>query len=309
VVTRGRSVAIAALVVACGRGPFLVHDADGGGDGDGEDDDDDDDVESFDDADPPEGCDFDGHEHDEDGDGIPDADDPFCDDRGRPGRARTDVIYAHSPATLYTFHPGTLSFELVGPFVVDGGGAPQVTDIAIDRFGVLYAVTFGELHACDPASAECWMLGPLPTNSLGFAPIGSVQGDDDTMITVAGSTFVQVALVGPSATEIRLSSVQPYSSSGDVTSLRDGTTLFTSPSPSGVDAIVQVDPANGGVLGERTAADGSSAAYGLATFADHLYIFDQLGQILRFDPLTGGVEFTTLGPEGWWGAATHPDAW
>jgi hypothetical protein len=308
VVTRGRSVAISALVViACGRGPFLAHDADGGGDG--EDGDDDVVVESSDDADPPEGCDFDSHEHDEDGDGIPDADDPFCDDRGRPGRARADVVYVHSPTTLYTFDPRTLSFELVGPFVVDGGGAPQTTDIAIDRFGVLYAVTFFQLHACDPATAECWPLGPLATNSLGFVPFGAVDDDDDVLVTVAGSTFTQVALAGPNASEMPLGTVSPYSSSGDVTSVRGGSILFTSPWPSGVDAIVQVDPSNGSVLTEVGAAEGSSSAFGLAGFDDELYIFDQLGQVSRFDPLTRGAEFTTLGPEGWWGAATHPDAW
>jgi hypothetical protein len=303
VVTRGWSVAIGAFVVACGRGPFLVADADGGGDGE----DDDVVVESSDDAAPPEGCDLDSHEHDEDGDGIPDADDPFCDDRGRPGRARNDVIYAHSPATLYTFHPGMLSFELVGPFVVDGG-APQVTDIAIDRFGVLYAVTFGELHACDPTTAECWMLAPLATNSLGFVPTGIVEGDDDMLVTVAGSTFTHVALAGPNASEAPVASVDPFSSSGDVTSLVDGTTFFTSPSSSGVDAIVWVDPIDGDVVGEVGVAEGSSSAYGLATFRDDVWIFDQLGQVSRFEPLTGGATFATLGPEGWWGAAAHPDA-
>ncbi len=316
VVTRGWSVALGGfLAVACGRGPFLVHDADADGEGDDADDDaDDDDDDSVDDdsvedSDTPDGCDVDSHEHDEDGDGIPDADDPFCDDPGRPGRARADVVYAHSPTTLYTFDPRTLAFENVGPFFVETGGAPQTTDIAIDRFGVLYAVTFAELHACDPATAECWPLGPLPTNSLGFVPMGLLDGDDDTMVTVAGSTFTRVELVGPDATEVPMASVEPYSSSGDVTSLTDGTTLFTSPSSSGVDALVQVDPVSGGVLGEREDAVGSNSAYGLATFNDDVLIFDQLGQVSLFDPQSGGLVFGVLGPEGWWGAATHPDAW
>jgi len=307
VVTRGWSVAIGGLVAAaCGRGPFFVHDADGGGDGGEEDDDVV--VASSEVGEPPDDCDLESHEHDEDGDGIPDADDPFCDDRGRPGRARADVVYVHSPTTLYTFDPRTLSFELVGPFVVDGG-APQPTDIAIDRFGVLYAVTFSALHACDPATAECWALAPLATNSLGFVPFGAVDDDDDVLVTVAGSTFTQVALAGPNATAIPLGTVSPHSSSGDVASTRGGSVLFTSPSPTGVDAIVQVDPGNGSVLTEVGAAEGSSSAYGLAGFDDELYIFDQLGQVSRFDPLSGGATFTTLGPEGWWGAAAHPDAW
>lgn len=306
-VTRGWSVALA--VVACGRGPFLVHDADGGGEG-GEEDDADDDVvvESSEVGDPPGGCDVERHDHDEDGDGIPDADDPFCDDPTRPGRARADVVYAHSPSTMYTFDPRTLLFEPVGPFTLDSGGAPQMTDIAIDRFGVLYSVTFAELYACDPGTAQCWALGPLATNSLGFVPMGIVEGDDDTMVAVAGSTFEQVALAGPNATVIPLAGVDPHSSSGDVASLGDGTTLFTSPSPSGTDAIVAVDPTTGEVIDVVGTADGSISAYGLATFGGELWIFDQLGQISRFDPLAGGATFVTLGPEGWWGAASHPAA-
>lgn len=308
VVTRGWSVALGGLLAAaCGRGPFLVHDADAEGEGDDADDDadDDDDDDSVEDSDTPEGCEIDSHEHDEDGDGIPDADDPFCDDPERPGRARADVVYAHSSTTLYTFDPRTLAFELVGPFFVETGGAPQTTDIAIDRFGVLYAVTFAELHACDPATAECWPLGPLATNSLGFVPFGILDGDDDTMVTVAGSTFTRVELVGPDATEAPVASVEPYSSSGDVTSLSDGSTLFTSPSSSGVDALVQVDPVTGAVLGEREGV--ASSAYGLATFHDDVLIFDQLGQVSLFEPQSGGADFGVVGPEGWWGAAAHPD--
>jgi hypothetical protein len=37
-----------------------------------------------------------------------------------------------------------------------------------------------------------------------------------------------------------------------------------------------------------------------------VWIFDQVGQIIRFDPQTGAATFAAAGPVGWWGAAAHP---
>lgn len=298
VVVRAGWIAGALAVVGCGRGPLavLLDDDDGGGD----------DASDSDSGDPQDDCDLDSHTRDLDGDGIPDGDDPFCSDRSRPGRARDDVMYAHSSSTLYTVDPrGTLEVEIVGGFAVSDGTLPALTDIAIDRFGVLYGITFGELFACDPDTAECWRLATLPTNSLGFVPMGVIDDDDDTLVTLAGSAWTHVALRGAEATPSVVADVSPYSSSGDIVATPSGRTLFTSPSPSGFDVVVAIDAASGAIESEL-AGTGTSGAYGLATFAGDIWIFDQLGQISRLDEASGAVEWVASYPDAWWGAAARP---
>lgn len=298
VVVRVGWMASGALVAAaCGRGPFLTLATDDEGD----------DAMESDSGEPEDDCDLDSHRRDTDGDGIPDADDPFCMDRARPGRARADVVYAHSSSNLYTIDVRNgFASELVGTFTVDGSPAPQMTDIAIDRFGALYSITFGDLHACDPATAECWVLGYLPTNSLGFAPMGVIDDDDDTLVTLAGSVWMHVGLRGPELTPLEVASAQPYSSSGDVVVTSDGTALFTSPSSSGEDVVVAIESQTGALVGEVGPATGALNAYGIAVFDDTVWIFDSVAQIIRFDPQAGVATFAAAGPEGFWGAAAHP---
>ncbi len=251
----------------------------------------------------PAECDVESHESDCDGDGLPDGDDPLPEDPG-PGIARTDVIYVHSSGGLYTFSPETLAIDRIATFTLDGGFG-EILDIAIDRFGVMYAVNFSGLFVCDPGTAACTTLASVSSNSLGIVPPGVID-DDDVLLSIAGATVTQIHLQGPDATVVEVGAVTPYSSSGDVATLVDGTTVFTSPSSTGTDVVVMLDPANGVVLGELGPVTGSQNTWGLATWGGTLWAADAQGSIWRQD--AGVWSWVTSFEDQGWGAAAHPDA-
>lgn len=201
---------------------------------------------------------------------------------------------------------GTVVTE-VGRFSFPDDDFSQVTDIAIDRFGVLYAVADANLYACRPTTAECWLLADLPTNSLGFVPIGILDANDDTMVTLAGSDWTTIGLRGPEISPQVVGKTSPYSSSGDIATVADGRTLFTSPSNSGGDVVVEIDPASGTILGERGYPASIFQIWGVVAYDGILVMCDQIGAISTFDPLTGEAVEIGAAPHECWGAAAHPD--
>jgi hypothetical protein len=308
-VGRSRLILCAALACGCGRSAigddvFVGEDDDGDGNderGDFEDDD-------GDDGDREPDCDLDSHRSDCDGDGIPDADDPFPEDRDRPGRARTDAIYVQSSTTLSLLDVREWSVTPLADFTFPDDSYGQVTDIAIDRFGVLYAISSAQLHACHPETAECWALAELPTNSLGVLPIGLVDPEDDVLVTLAGSTWTAIRQRGPEVGIFEIGDVDsPYSSSGDIATTADDLTVFTSNWTGGGDVIVAVDPTTAEVIGLVGSPPTIYMVWGVVAFDGELVLCDQLGGIYGFDPATG--EGWTIGaaPHECWGAAGHPD--
>lgn len=295
-----RGVVILAVACACGRTPIAVADLD---------DDDPSDTSTTEVGDAPPDCDLDDHVGDCDGDGIPDADDPFPEDRDRPGRARPDLIYLQSSTTLSTLDMAAgVVVTPIADFTFPDDNYGQVTDIAIDRFGVLYAISSALLHACHPTTAECWALGELPTNSLGFVPIGILDDDDDMLVTLLGSTWMHVGLRGPEVAPKVIGEVEsPYSSSGDIATTAAGLTVFTSNWATGGDVVVAIDPATGGVISLLGSPPTIMQVWGVVAYEDALVVCDQLGMIMSFDPSTGAGATIGGAPHECWGAAGHPD--
>jgi hypothetical protein len=292
------------LATACGRGPVFIDprvvQGDDGDDGDAST------SIAATTGEPPPGCDLDSHEIDCDGDGIPDRDDPFPTDPDRPGRAAPDVIYVHSAATLSWLDPLDPVPVFINEFRFPEGPDGQVVDIAIDRFGVLYAISNAVLHVCDPTSATCWALGDLPANSLAMLPEGTIETDDDTLVALAGSTWTLGRLRGPELTLEEIAGVSPYESRGDIATAANGLTVFTSPSASG-DVVVAIEAATGKLLGEVAVLPASTGLYGAAAANGSLWLFDQLGTMWVMDPTTGASAVVGIDPAGIWGAAAHPD--
>ena len=304
-----------ALVPGCVSRLIVERDdaADAGHDGGADDDedsdddsDDDDDGDSLSDSgigDLPEDCDVESHEQDCDSDGIPDGDDPMPEDPGGAGPVRTDVIYVHDGSTLSTFDPLTYQTATVGPFLAVG----SVLDIAIDRFGLLYAVDSSGLYICDPETVECDRLGDVPANSLGFVPAGILDPVDDVLLSISGNRVIHALLQGPSVTVVEVGTVGgPYSSSGDVAALPDGRVVFTSPDLEGSDVIVELDPATGAAIGELAPAH--SDTWGLAVWGGILWAFDAAGTARRYDPVTFAPEDVARLLFSVYGAAAHPAA-
>lgn len=141
----------------------------------------------------PEQSDIDGDgqgdacELDSDSDGIPDAWDPDPMDMTWPGKAHPDTVYAHTHADLYALDVKTLSLNFVTTFTFNEGLDNQMTYIAFDRSGVMWAVSFDTLWVCHPQVGQCRSQGILPTqfNGLTFVPGNLFNEPRDVLVGIS----------------------------------------------------------------------------------------------------------------------------
>jgi hypothetical protein len=246
---------------------------------------------------------------DDDGDGIPDSADPFPADATRPGRAMPSTVYMHTASELFSMDVKMYKVTWLGNFQwPDDGGVHKMTDIAIDRWGVLYGVSFDRLYVCHPFTAECWGQGSLPDgfNGLTLVPKG-VLGDEDVLIGVsgAGHWFRLEPAPGGTVSVTELGDYgSGYSSSGDAYSIAGvGTFAAVDKVGESHDYLVRIDPANGKVLEEIGKLEGYWAIYGLAGWSDHAFAFDAGGDILIIDTNSGEVvKVISETTHEWWGA-------
>ncbi|MBM4370473.1 MAG: hypothetical protein FJ098_02415 [Deltaproteobacteria bacterium] len=250
---------------------------------------------------------------DGDGDGVPDVADPKPADPDFPGTAEPDAVYAHTKDALYVMNVKTYQLDKVGDFqwVADGGNH-LVTDIGIDRYGVLYAVTFEDIYVCSPVDAGCLWVGEQPEgisyNGLTLVPKGSLDPYEDTLVAISedGGWF-RLYLEGAQVTAFQLGAYgAPYTSAGDAYSI-DGVGTFAAVHKSGAaeDRLVRVNPSNGHVMAEVGPITGYSGIFGLAGWAAKAFAFDKGGDVILVDTATGAVELLHATGLSWWGAGVR----
>ena len=133
----------------------------------------------------------------------------------------------------------------------DGGGH-QMTDVGIDRNGVLYGVTFDRGYVCHPQTAQCWNLGTLPGtyNGLTWIPAGTLDPNKDSLIGISNpGAWTHLKINMGMIMSMVLGSYGPgYSSAGDAFSI-EGVGTFAAVNKNGVNGtvIVTVDRLNGKV--------------------------------------------------------------
>ena len=239
---------------------------------------------------------------DEDDDGIPNGDDPFPYDPNAPVPGQGNVVYAHTSSTLHTMNVGDYSISTIGGFT--GIGADQITDIALDRWGVLYAVSFNNLYVCDADTAACTLLASLPTtfNGLTMIPPGPIEPGDDVLVGIAqNGTWYRIDVDNGTASLSAIGGYGgSYTNSGDVFSIQ-GVGTFGAVDGAGGDIIVESDPATGAVQSELATLN-YSYTYGLAGWANDIFAFDESGSIFRIDPTSGAVTEVATTAHAWWGA-------
>lgn len=235
---------------------------------------------------------------DRDADRIPDQHDPFPDDPDKPGKAAPETVYAHSSSTLFRLDPGGTDPIVVGDFGFSDGMARQVTDIAIDRWGVMYAVAFDSFHTCNPHTARCESLARLPGsfNALTIVPPETFGTESDGLLGVAtDGRWFRISRRGAS-TELgsygAASSGDAYTAEGRVRASMD--------TPGGTDALIEFEPRRSGSVRTLATLPGQTM-YGFAACADQIFAFDADGSIYR----GRGSVFSPLSKTGvqWWGAA------
>ena len=248
---------------------------------------------------------------DQDGDGVPDDADPMPDDPTLPGVAAPNTVYAHTASTLYTMSVQDYKVAEVGAFGWPAGlFGDQMTDIAIDAYGVLYGVSFGNLFTCHPATAACTLLASLPDsfNGLTFVTKGVLEADKEVLVgvTQAGSWY-RLDVVGNQVQATSLGAYGGgYSSAGDAFSIEGvGTFAAVNKPGSASNALVAVDPGTGTVKKEVGLITGYSTVYGLAGWSGRAFAFDASGTILVVDTSSAIVSVAANTGISWWGAGVR----
>lgn len=244
-----------------------------------------------------------------DGDSIPNGDDPFPVDKNLPGVVTPFKMYAHSSGTLYTVDVMNYDTVQVGTFKFSNDACDHsMTDVAIDRWGVLYGVTFGCGYVIHPQTGQAYKLGSLPSsfNGLTLVPKGIIDPNKDALIGIsnAGGWYHLKLNNGVFQAQLLGTYGAGYTSAGDAFSI-EGVGTYAAVNKQGVNnatVIVSVDPANGKVTGELATLVGYPTVYGLAGWEGQIVAFNSGGQLIKVDPMTKMV--TVIGNKnvGWWGA-------
>lgn len=253
---------------------------------------------------------------DRDGDGIPNLADPYPDEAEWPGVVLTNTVYAHTEDELYMFGvKGQLDVALVGAFGFPADASdPRMTDIAIDRHGVMWGIGFDDVFLVQPSTAACRRIAALPQsfNGLTLIPRDVLGGPADALIGIdvqggwwrldlvhaGGVARVQTTFLGNYGSS--------WLSSGDAFSIEGVGTFATVDTGSGVDdALVVVDPATGKVGSVLTVLTGYPEVWGLAGWSGRAYAFDASGMVLVIDLANGATIATKQTGKAWWGAGVR----
>ena len=244
-----------------------------------------------------------------DGDGIPNADDPFADNGMLPGVVTPFKIYAHTSGNLYTVDVDSpYAVAMVSNFKFPQDGCDHsVTDVAIDRWGVLYAVTFGCGYVVNPQTAQTYYLGTLPQsfNGLTMIPKGILDPEKDALVGIANTGAWYRLLLQNGVFNIQQIGQygNGYSSAGDAFSI-EGVGTYGAVNKVGVNGtvIVEVNPATGAVISEIATLGAYPAVYGLAGWEGLILAFESGGFVIRIDPVTKVVTPVEDKNLVWWGA-------
>jgi hypothetical protein len=208
----------------------------------------------------------------------------------------TAPIYLNSSDTLYSYDPESNTTTRIGYFTAHGNPFGDVTDIAIDLEGHLFACTFDTLYRVNPTTAEATDVGPLTDSMTGltFVSDGRLVGAGEAVSFVDTHTGALSPLVPRGR----------YTTSGDIIGLPDGYLYWT---VEGGDDLVRIDPSNGETTDIGTTR--TTGIFGLGFDADQLYGFTSGGRVALIDSDTGHVLGNRSLSGTWWGATTNPVLW
>jgi len=228
---------------------------------------------------------------------------PPIDETGLPPDAATEALYAHTGSWLYSVEPQSpWTRSRIGMFTA-GAPVTDITDIAIDTGGIMYAVSFATLYRVDARDGQVSRVsspGPSDLNALTFLA-------DGTLLAGGGSALYEVDPASGAFT--RLGSIGSWSFAGDMVGLPDGLLYcaMSASSTGGESHLVVYDLASRTVL--RSGPTGTGSLYGMAYAEDTLFGFNADGAMFELDQATGAATRVSTGSEVWWGATTNPVVW
>ena len=204
--------------------------------------------------------------------------------------------YVNTNDTLYIWEPPQSYIE-IGNFVWQGRVVEEVTDIAIDLQGRLFAVTDTMIFSVNAETAELELLGTVNQVLVGlaFLSTGELVGAGDGVYIVNQDSF-ELEILIPSGR---------YQTSGDIVGHPNGNLYWTVQSGTGnTDALVEISGSQTHFLSTLSA----SFVWGLGMANDQIYGFSATGDVHQLFT-NGDSEQIQNSTQGWWGAATNPIWW
>jgi hypothetical protein len=220
-------------------------------------------------------------------------------------------VYAHSSSALYKVDPDTLAITKIGDFGWGSVGSDVMTDIAIDKNGVMIGVSYDRVYKVDTNNAQTTMLsGNLggTFNGLSFVPatqIGGVNTSTDDVLVGTRNSDGKVFRIDPmTGAATQTGDKGSYVSCGDLVAVDGFGTMQTLSNGfgSGGDSLARLAqtsfsaaPVGGGT--------GFQSIWGVAFWKNKVYGFTNYGEFLIIDPMTGAAMLVEQTDVNWWGAA------
>jgi hypothetical protein len=248
---------------------------------------------------------------DDTGGGGPDAGDSGSGSGSGSGDVSVTYVYAHTSSALYKVDPDTLAITKIANFVWSNG-SDSMTDIAIDKTGVMIGVSYTSVYRLDVTTAVATRMsdGLSGTfNGLSFVPAAMLGTTGDDVLVGTRNADGVVFRIDPmtgQATAIG-NMGGSFASSGDLVAVTNFGTAQTADNGLSADRLVRLAPQT-----FAATAVGSDIGYGeiwgVAYWKDKIFGFTSGGEFVTIDPATGvGTLVQSNGP-AWWGAAVTTSA-
>jgi len=224
---------------------------------------------------------------------------------GDPIGGGQTYVYAHTADALYRVDPDSLAITKVGNFGWSSG-SDQMTDIAIDKTGMMIGTSFTAVYRIDPSNAKAQRLSSAlhqSFNGLSFIPATQIgQTGDDVLIATRNSDGM-VFRVDPStgATNQIGNMGGGLVSSGDLVAVAGFGTVQTVLGSSS-DQLVTL-AANSFTATKAPMETGFSQIWGVAFWKSKIFGFTEGGDFVLIDPTSGKGTLVQSGGPAWWGAA------
>jgi hypothetical protein len=159
----------------------------------------------------------------------------------------TTSVYAHTSDTLFRVDPDTFAVSRIAAFAWPPSiGTDQMTDIAVDKNGVMIGVSYSRVYRVDTTTAQTTLLsGALggSFNGLSFVPAAQVGRTGDDVLVASRNSDGKIFEINPStgaATQIG-DMGHGYVSSGEIVSVVGLGTIATV-TGTGPDILVKLAP-------------------------------------------------------------------
>ena len=210
-------------------------------------------------------------------------------------------LYVHSSSALYRYDILSNSLEELGAFNLPSADE-SMTDIAVNRNGVMVGLSSSHVYLVNPENAECKLLATLSGsayNALAFVENG-FESEQLIAANGAGHSYVIDPLDGSAAYLGTMGS--GWGASGDISEIKGQAVIATvSQEGASSDRLVRLDMSSGQAI--DIGDSGFENIWGLANWQGTLYGFNGDGQVLAIDPSTGSTDVIASYAFGWWGAA------